>query len=57
MIMTSEIDKILQSMVFRCPFSYCCMLEKKDFLCKLPECKECTEYNEIFKKAKQKHLF
>lgn len=55
--MTGEIDKILGSMVFSCPFSYCCVLEKKEFLCKLPECKECTEYIELFKKAKQRNLF
>lgn len=55
--MTGEIDKILRFMVFSCPFNYSCVLEKKEFLCKLLECKECTEYNELIKKTKQKHLF
>lgn len=55
--MTSEIDNIIRLMVFSCPFSYRCVLEKKDFLCKLPECKECPDYKEFFKKLKPRHLF
>ena len=50
--MTSEVDNISGLDLSSCPFSYCCVLEKKEFLCKLPECKNCVEYTELFKKMK-----
>lgn len=40
-----------------CPFENICNLPKKEFLCKIPECKNCTNYIEKAKNLKRKVLY
>ena len=40
-----------------CPFDHVCPLPKHDFLCRIPECKECPDYKEKVKKLKSRVLF
>ena len=35
-----------------CPFDHVCHLPKHHFLCKIPECKECSDYREKLKRLK-----
>ncbi|MFX0036143.1 MAG: hypothetical protein ACFE9I_10950 [Candidatus Hermodarchaeota archaeon] len=42
--------------VFTCPFKNACNLPKIQFLYKIPECKNCTDYAERLRKLKEKIL-
>lgn len=43
--------------IFICPFENTCNLPKKKFLCKIPECKNCTNYINKLKMFKERTLF
>jgi len=38
--------------LFECPFYSACSLPKISFLCKIPECKNCSEYNTKLERIK-----
>lgn len=40
-----------------CPFMEKCELPKLGFLCKIPDCKNCTEYSDWLKKLKSRILY
>ena len=40
-----------------CPFMEKCELPKLGFLCKIPDCKNCTEYIDWLKKLKSRILY
>lgn len=42
--------------LFTCSFDNACNLPKKQFLCKIPECKNCTDYTERLRTFKKKTL-
>ena len=46
----TELTKVLN--MFDCPFHPVCSLPKIDFLCKIPECKNCSEYDTKLQKIK-----
>ena len=46
-----QLDFISKLKLFICPFENTCNLPKKQFLCKIPECKNCTNYFEKVKKT------
>ncbi len=43
--------------VFECPFVYSCVLPKNRAICKIPECKICSEYSIRLKKLKSRTLY
>ncbi len=43
--------------IFTCPFWDQCKLPKHQFLCKIPNCKTCSEYALKLKKLKPRVLF
>ena len=48
--MGTEIEFIPRIELLTCPFMEKCELPKLQFLCKIPDCKNCTEYNDWLKK-------
>ena len=54
--MSIQVDFLSQLKLVICPFKNTCLLPKKDFLCKLPECKNCTNYIDKVKKLKSRVL-
>ncbi len=42
--MISETELGLENSLLACPFFHSCPLPKIQFLCKNPDCKNCTEY-------------
>ena len=55
--MSIQVDFLTQLKLIICPFENMCPLPKKDFLCKIPECKNCTDYTVNLKKLKSRILF
>ena len=55
--MDSNIVYIPRFELLTCPFIDTCELPKLQFLCKIPECKNCTDYIEKAKKLKHRVLF
>ncbi|MFX0080300.1 MAG: hypothetical protein ACFE94_00955 [Candidatus Hodarchaeota archaeon] len=43
--MSSDADLSIVLNLLECPFYSSCSLPKINFLCKIPECKSCSEYN------------
>ena len=43
--------------VFECPFVPSCVLPKNQAICKIPECKICSEYSIRLKKLKWRTLY
>lgn len=50
--MSSGADLSITLNLHECPFYTTCSLPKIGFLCKNPECKECTEYRSKLDKIK-----
>ncbi len=42
--MISEADFGLKNILSSCPFFHSCPLPKIRFLCKIPDCRNCTDY-------------
>jgi len=55
--MGTETVFITQLELFACPFMEKCELPKLKFLCKIPECKNCTEYEDWLKKINSRILY
>lgn len=55
--MGTEIVFIPRIELLTCPFMEKCELPKLQFLCKIPECKNCTEYSDWLKKLKSRILY
>ena len=55
--MGSDIVFIPRFELLVCPFLNKCELPKLQFLCKIPDCKECTEYSTWLKKLKGRNLY
>ena len=55
--MDSNIVYIPRFELLTCPFIDICELPKLQFLCKIPDCKNCTDYIDKVKKLKPKILF
>ena len=55
-MMSVQVDFLSKLKLIICPFEDTCYLPKKQFLCKLPECKNCTDYIEKVKKLKSRTL-
>ena len=55
-IMSLQLDFLSKLRLFICPFKNMCILPKKQFLCKIPECKSCPTYIEKLKKLKERIL-
>ena len=51
----TELSRILT--LFECPFYPVCSLPKIDFLCKIPECKNCSEYGRKLIRIKHDNEF
>ena len=50
--MSLKLDFLSKLRLFICPFENTCILPKKQFLCKIPECKNCPIYVEKLKRLK-----
>ncbi len=48
--MSNSVDFNLELSLFECPFFTLCPLPKIQFLCKIPECKNCPDYTFKLKK-------
>ena len=46
----TELSRVLN--LFECPFYPACSLPKINFLCKIPDCKTCSEYITKLEKIK-----
>ncbi len=55
--MSLQLDFLSKLKIFICPFEYTCVLPKKHFLCKIPECKTCPNYCEKLKKLKERIFY
>jgi hypothetical protein len=55
--MSLQFDFLSKLKLFICPFENTCILPKKQFLCKIPECKGCPTYNEKLKELKKRTLY
>jgi len=42
--MSIDVDLTIALNLLECPFHSACSLPKINFLCKIPECKNCSEY-------------
>ncbi|MFX1301820.1 MAG: hypothetical protein ACFFBV_02500 [Promethearchaeota archaeon] len=43
--MSNDVDLAIELNLLECPFLTSCVLPKIQFLCKIPECKNCPDYN------------
>ena len=50
--MSSDVDFTVVLNLLECPFYSTCSLPKISFLCKIPECKNCSEYSAKLEKIK-----
>ena len=55
--MRVEVDFLSNLSLLICPFENNCCLPRIDFLCRIPECKNCSNYNEKLKKIKVRSLY
>ncbi|MBY8992242.1 MAG: hypothetical protein KGD58_15965 [Candidatus Lokiarchaeota archaeon] len=55
--MGSDIVFIPRFELLVCPFFDKFELPKLQFLCKIPDCKECTEYSDFLRKLKSRILY
>ncbi|MFX1419521.1 MAG: hypothetical protein ACFE9N_11435 [Promethearchaeota archaeon] len=55
--MSIQLDFLSKLKLVICPFENTCPLPKKNFLCKIPECKNCTNYIEKLKALKKRTLY
>lgn len=51
--MNVQVDFPSKLRLLICPCDNACNLPKIHFLCKIPDCKNCTNYNEKLKKLKE----
>ncbi|MFX0029578.1 MAG: hypothetical protein ACFE8B_10230 [Candidatus Hermodarchaeota archaeon] len=51
----TELSRILT--LFECPFYPTCSLPKITFLCKIPECRNCSEYDSKLVRINHDHEF
>lgn len=55
--MEIESDIIPKLGLLACPFTNICVLPKNEFVCKIPECKICSDYISKAKMLKSQILF
>ncbi|MFX1309529.1 MAG: hypothetical protein ACFE9M_12025 [Promethearchaeota archaeon] len=51
--MSSDIESVFDLDLVECPFFLSCELPKIQFLCKIPECKNCPDYNSKLRKIRE----
>ncbi|MHA2392554.1 MAG: hypothetical protein ACXAEX_11480 [Promethearchaeota archaeon] len=52
-----ETDIIPELSLLACPFADICILPKYEFICKIPECKICSDYISRAKTLKSRTLY
>jgi hypothetical protein len=52
--MISDEESASNANLIECPFLSSCLLPKIDFLCKIPNCKNCPDYISKLKKVNEK---
>lgn len=53
--MSSDVDLAIELNLLECPFLTSCALPKIQFLCKIPECKNCPDYIYKVEKIHKSH--
>lgn len=53
--MSNDIDLAVELNLLECPFLTSCNLPKIEFLCKIPECKNCPDYESKVERIHHSH--